>query len=278
MVGRFRLPRFMDEIGSGSTMHILILAAGYGSRLTPFLNDLPKPLLALNDHSDSCLSLMLDCLEQSSFQDIHIVGGYRIEKIQEFLELRTKNNNTSYDLIDATPEFQQGPLYSLLAARKLLCSQDFFGLFPGDTVFNKSIYRFLEVFDQKQLKRDGIHIFCYKSSNRDTYGQVGIQIKQDSPDQEVESFNSLASNTKSTSDRCDDILIMIPFLVLPGMIFEEIHRFISPADTTVFHILQKMCETANMKIFAYLIPDVLLPFKDLDKKDDISIIQSLIED
>ncbi|MHA1714681.1 MAG: NTP transferase domain-containing protein [Promethearchaeota archaeon] len=259
-------------------MHILILAAGYGSRLTPFLNDLPKPLLTLNTRGDSCLSLMLDRLEQSNFQDIHIVGGYRIEKIQDFLDLRTKNIHRSYGLIDACPEFQKGPLYSLLAAQKLLCSQDFFGLFPGDTVFNQKIYRFLEVFNQNQLKRDGIHVFCYKSSKRDTYGQVGIQIKQDSPDQVVESFNSLASNTKPTSDRCDDILIMIPFLVLPGTIFNVIPPLISPADTTVFHILQKICENAALKIFAHLIPDVLLPFKDLDKKDDISIIQRLIED
>ncbi len=60
-------------------MKVIILAAGYGNRLRPYTNEIPKCMVKLA--GKSILQHQIDILTSSGFDDIMVVGGYCIEKI-----------------------------------------------------------------------------------------------------------------------------------------------------------------------------------------------------
>ena len=60
-------------------MKVIILAAGHGNRLRPYTNEIPKCMVKLA--GKSILQYQIDILTSSGFDDIMVVGGYRIEKI-----------------------------------------------------------------------------------------------------------------------------------------------------------------------------------------------------
>lgn len=258
-------------------MKVLILAAGYGSRLALFLKDLPKPLFPLNSQGDSCLSLMLENLKRSNLNDILIVGGYKIEKIKSFLKLPSEDPQLSVELIDASRSFHKGPLYSFLASNYALDAQQHFALFPGDTVFHPKFYDFFAKIDFKMLRSNAIHLFYCRSENFESWGNIGLQLNYLATGPSVSGFSTFSSHSDLNYSGNQLENVLLPILILPGAIYETIQSNISPSDTTVFHILMKICEKSLMEIIPHRIPDISYPFKDLDKEEDIFLIRDLIK-
>ncbi len=60
-------------------MKVIILAAGYGNRLRPYTNEIPKCMVELA--GKPILHHQIDILNAAGFNDILVVGGYFIEKI-----------------------------------------------------------------------------------------------------------------------------------------------------------------------------------------------------
>lgn len=58
----------------------LIMAAGRGSRLSPFTDAVPKPLLPVR--GTSFLENTIDALHKNDIRDIHVVTGYREEAFE----------------------------------------------------------------------------------------------------------------------------------------------------------------------------------------------------
>lgn len=65
-----------------------ILAAGFGTRMRPLTNHLPKPLMAVN--GQSLLTLTLNHLEEAGVQHVSINTHYLGDEIQSALEGREK--------------------------------------------------------------------------------------------------------------------------------------------------------------------------------------------
>lgn len=64
-------------------MKAVILAGGLGTRLQPFTNIIPKPLLPVGE--SSVLEIQIQSLKEHGFTDIYIATNYRAEYVKAFL-------------------------------------------------------------------------------------------------------------------------------------------------------------------------------------------------
>ncbi len=65
-------------------MDVIVLAGGFGSRLRPWTESIPKPLLPILDKS--MIEHVLDVLPESQVDRVLIAAGYGIEKIREHFD------------------------------------------------------------------------------------------------------------------------------------------------------------------------------------------------
>lgn len=64
-------------------MKAVILAGGLGTRLRPFTEIIPKPLLPIGEKS--VLEIQIDRLKESGFYEIFLATNYKSEYIENFL-------------------------------------------------------------------------------------------------------------------------------------------------------------------------------------------------
>ena len=64
-------------------MKALILAAGFGSRLAPITNDIPKCMVEVN--GKSILSKQIDNLYENGITDITIISGYKADILERYV-------------------------------------------------------------------------------------------------------------------------------------------------------------------------------------------------
>ena len=112
-------------------LHAIILAAGVGRRLGPQNLDLPKVLLAFG--GASLLARHLRILRQAGVADVTIVVGYAAGHIRSALpEL---SNGLTVRAIE-NPDFREGSVVSLWAARAVLRSGAPIILMDGDVLYD----------------------------------------------------------------------------------------------------------------------------------------------
>lgn len=123
-------------------MQALILAAGRGSRMRPFTDFVPKPLLPIK--GKAVILRLLETLKTCDFQKIVITVGYLREKVINFV-----NANCPGDL-KIEYAFQEGLLGSADAIRVAMnqINRDFLVL-AGDTVFPlNQVKKVIKVFNK----------------------------------------------------------------------------------------------------------------------------------
>lgn len=114
-------------------MKAVILAAGVNSRLKEVAKDFPKCLLKIGkitiiDHQIE----MLTSLGDLRLHDIHVIAGYKIEKLEYF---RKRGVNVVYN-----PKFREfNNIYSFYLAKNFV-DEDFI-LFNGDTIADERIFK-----------------------------------------------------------------------------------------------------------------------------------------
>jgi len=92
-------------------MKAIILAAGYGSRMYPLAQDMPKCLLTIR--GETLLARQLRILRSCGINDISVVTGFHREKIVELYgEEVSIRYNPHYEIT--------GNIFSLWVARNLL--------------------------------------------------------------------------------------------------------------------------------------------------------------
>lgn len=115
-------------------MKALIIAAGRGSRLRPFTEDMPKgliPLLGL-----CLLERIILSVKEVGIKDFVIVTGFKGEKIKDFLEKKVDALGVEY--VD-NPAWHRGNGVSVLSAEKKLKNEKKFLLLMSDHVFDTKI-------------------------------------------------------------------------------------------------------------------------------------------
>ena len=110
----------------------LILCAGYGKRLQPITNDIPKPLLKIKN--TNLLDNALNFVQSLGISNIKINTFYLSEKIQNFIE--SKNYPLNIDVVSDGEKILDtgGGIFNLI---KQLEDEDFLILNP-DTLWNSN--------------------------------------------------------------------------------------------------------------------------------------------
>lgn len=111
-------------------MKAVILAAGYGSRMYPLAQDIPKCLLTVK--GETLLERELRILKSCGIKDITVVTGFHREKIVELYGEEV--------LVRYNPHYEiTGSMFSLWTAREILT--DDFIVLNADVIFSEGILR-----------------------------------------------------------------------------------------------------------------------------------------
>ena len=101
-----------DQIGS--PRQAVILAGGLGTRLRPFTQILPKPMLPVGD--SSVLEIQIDRLARSGVRDIYFAANYKADMLQRYFGDGSRFGVDLHYSIESEPLGTCGPL-SLLEGR-----------------------------------------------------------------------------------------------------------------------------------------------------------------
>lgn len=118
-------------------MRLVILAAGYGGRLSPATESIPKSLLDLGE-GVTILDRQLEAAKLCGIDDVRVVIGYKAEQIEERLAKRP-DLDLSIDVFYNPFYRTTNNLVSLWVARPAMDSD--FIMLNGDDVFRPSLLR-----------------------------------------------------------------------------------------------------------------------------------------
>ncbi len=153
-------------------MDVVILVAGIGSRLKEKTKEIPKCLVKIN--GQSILERQLEILNEFNFDNIYLVGGYKINKIKELLaQLSYKNivllNNLDY--------LTTNNMYSLSLVEPYLNGHDFFWL-NGDILFTKEVIQGMLHYQNQNVIACIPHFYLNESMKIKTKGKQVIEISK----------------------------------------------------------------------------------------------------
>ncbi|MEM3396582.1 MAG: sugar phosphate nucleotidyltransferase [Thermoplasmata archaeon] len=108
-------------------MQAVILAAGYGKRLWPFSEEIPKPMLPIANKP--LMEHLIEALVVNGIKDIIVVVGYKKERILSYFQ-DGKRWNASIRYV--VQNQQLGTAHALYQAKNLIKEE--FLLLPGDNI------------------------------------------------------------------------------------------------------------------------------------------------
>lgn len=144
-----------DPLPAPKPLKAVLLAAGKGTRLRPYTDSTPKPLLPL--HGQPIMELILDGLLLTGIREVALIVGYKAEMIQEWVK------NTYLPNFDSHPQrkdakiefiFQQnvnGTGGAVLLAKNWVGQQHCLVTY-GDVLMSWSVYdRIVDIFQKNKL-------------------------------------------------------------------------------------------------------------------------------
>lgn len=145
-------------------MEAIILAGGFGTRLSHIVSDVPKPMAPVDNKP--FLDYILKYLTESGINKIIIAVGYKQEVIKQHLGIKYDNCEIEYSSEDK-------PLYTGGAIKKALklCKEDNVFVVNGDTFFNVSLNK-MAIFHKQN--RSNLTVALKELNNFDRYGTVEI--------------------------------------------------------------------------------------------------------
>lgn len=113
-------------------MKIIIAAAGRGTRMQDLTKDQPKHLIKVA--GKPFLFYLLENIKQAGYSEIIVIGGYLIEKIEDFLNTYDKN----IKLINQHEAIQKGYYGTAcpVNSAKEIIGQENFIFIPGDNLYS----------------------------------------------------------------------------------------------------------------------------------------------
>jgi len=125
-------------------MQVVVLAGGIGSRLRPWTNDVPKPLLPMLDAT--LLERVVEGVPSDLVDEVIVAGGYKVELIREYFA----NADVDFD-VRIVPEDQPlGTGGALGNCRDIVSGR--FACFNGDIVSSLDVGPMLEQHSKMNVK------------------------------------------------------------------------------------------------------------------------------
>ena len=145
-------------------MRVFILAAGFGKRLRPFTEKLPKPLIKINNKP--LIYWNLKKIKKAGFNDVVINTHYLSNKI-----IRSIGKGEKYGLkIKYSNEEEiQGTGGALIKAKRLIHRKPFL-LLSGDLWSDYPLEKFIDF----KLRKAAHLIFVEEKKSKDAYLEIGI--------------------------------------------------------------------------------------------------------
>ena len=138
----------------------LILCAGYGKRLQPITNDIPKPLLKIKN--TNLLDNALNFVQSLGISNIKINTFYLSEKIQNFIE--SKNYPLNIDVVSDGEKILDtgGGIFNLIKQSE---DEDFLILNP-DTLWNSNYINTFNKMEKYYFKNNVKNLLMVVNKNK----------------------------------------------------------------------------------------------------------------
>ena len=118
-------------------MQVVVLAGGVGSRLSPWTNKMPKPLLQMLDMS--LLERVVEGVPSELVDEVVVAGGYKVDMIEEYF----KNADVDFDVRIVNENKPLGTGGALGNCKDVVSGR--FACFNGDIVSSLQIEPLLEL-------------------------------------------------------------------------------------------------------------------------------------
>ena len=118
-------------------MDVIVLAGGFGTRLRPWTESIPKPLLPILDKS--MIEHVLDVLPEPQVDRVLIAAGYGVDKLREHFE----GISLPYEVVIVEEEEPLGTGGAIANCREYL-SGDTFCVINGDLITSLRVEEMLE--------------------------------------------------------------------------------------------------------------------------------------
>jgi len=141
------------------TKTIVIMAAGKGTRMLPLTENVPKPLISVNNKP--FLQYILNDVKSAGYEKIIVIANYKIEQVKKFLE----DNEPTAILVDQKDP--KGSGHAVLQVKEYI-DEDFV-VINGDSLFS--------VRDLRKMREQpiGNYIFGMKSETPEKYGVLVVE-------------------------------------------------------------------------------------------------------
>ena len=159
-------------------MKALILAAGYGSRLAPLTDTLPKSLVPVN--GKPILFKQIDNLYDCGVTDITVISGYRANMLEAAVHDRFRDVN----IIESVDYRTTNNMYSAYLAREAMAGEPFL-MMNADVFFDASVIEALLAFDASDAIVTDIGFYLEESMKviEDETGRLTHISKQITPEE-----------------------------------------------------------------------------------------------
>lgn len=212
-------------------MKALILAAGFGARLAPLTDALPKSLVPVN--GKPILLKQIENLYDNGITDITVVAGYRANMVQAAVHDRFRDVN----IIESADYRETNNMYSAYIAREAVAGDDFL-LMNADVFMDPSVIETLLNFrapnaivtdigfyleeSMKVIEKDGRIAHISKQISREEALGASIDVYRFSAEAGEAFFNKCKAYIEDRGEKklwsevaLDGILSEVPFEACP---------------------------------------------------------------
>ena len=148
-------------------MQVVVLAGGVGSRLRPWTNDIPKPLLPMLDAT--LLERVVEGIPSDLVDELIVAGGYKIDIIKEYF----RNADVDFDVRIVPEDEPLGTGGALGNCRDIVSGQ--FACFNGDIVSSLDVTPMLEQHSKMGVKGT---LALWEVEDPTRFGIVGLDDEQ----------------------------------------------------------------------------------------------------
>lgn len=143
-------------------MEAIILAGGFGTRLSKVVSDVPKPMAPVNNRP--FLEYLLDDLNEKGIKKVILAVGYKKEIIKNYFKNKYKELEIIYSE-ENTPLGTGGAIKKAL----MLCKTENIFIINGDTFFDVDLKGMYEFHKEKNSK---LTVAIKEMENFDRYGSI----------------------------------------------------------------------------------------------------------
>lgn len=213
-------------------MQVVVLAGGVGSRLRPWTNDIPKPLLPMLDAT--LLERVVEGVPSDLVDEVVVAGGYKVDMIRDYF----KSADVDFDVRIVPEDKPLGTGGALGNCRDVVSGR--FACFNGDIVSSLDVGEMLKQHSQMNVKGT---LALWEVEDPTRFGIVGLD-----DDRKVTQFKE-----KPKPEEVFSNLINAGSYLLEEEVFDIMPREKHSLERDVFPVLAEEGSLAGFPFEGYFI-------------------------